>query len=67
MPIPNPPGYEVSQRHRKRIEEIFAWVKTVAGQSKTRFRGRHRVEASFTLAIAAYNFIRLPKLLEAAP
>lgn len=58
-------GYEVSQRCRKRIEEVFGWVKTQAGISKTRFRGTRRVEASFTLALAAYNLIRLPKLLEA--
>ena len=60
------PGYAVSQRIRKRIEEIFGWVKVQAGQDKTRFRGRRRVEASFTLALAAYNLIRLPKLLAAA-
>lgn len=60
-------GYEVSQRCRKRIEEIFGWVKVQAGQAKTRFRGRRRVDASFTFALAAYNLIRLPKLLEEAP
>ena len=61
------PGYRISQRCRKRIEEVFAWAKTQAGQAKTRFRGRRRVEASFTLALAAYNLIRLPKLLAEAP
>ncbi len=61
------PGYAVSQRIRKRIEEIFGWVKVQGGQDKTRFRGRRRVEASFTLALAAYNLIRLPKLLAEAP
>ncbi len=61
------PGYEVSQRCRKRIEEIFGWVKTSAGLSKTKFRGRRRVDASFTLALAAYNLVRLPKLLAEAP
>ncbi len=61
------PGYSVSQRIRKRIEEIFGWAKTQAGQAKTRVRGRRRVEASFTLALAAYNLIRLPKLLAEAP
>jgi transposase len=60
-------GYDVSQHCRKRIEEVFGWVKTQAGQAKTRFRGRRRVEASFTLALAAYNLIRLPKLLAEAP
>ena len=60
-------GYAVSQVCRKRIEEVFGWAKTQAGQAKTRFRGRQRVEASFTLALAAYNLIRLPKLLAEAP
>jgi len=67
LPIPKPPGYDSSQRHRKRIEEIFGWVKIVAGQAKTKFRGRERVAASFTFAIAAYNLARLPRLLGAAP
>ncbi len=58
------PGYHASLKCRKRIEEIFAWVKTVAGLAKTRFRGRRRVDAAFTLALAAYDLIRLPKLLE---
>jgi transposase len=61
------PGYAVSQRIRKRIEEVFGWVKTNAGLSKTKFRGRRRVDASFTLALAACNLIRLPKLLADAP
>jgi transposase len=58
-----PAGYGVSQRVRKRIEEIFGWVKTVAGQAKTKFRGRSRVAQGFQLAVAAYNLIRIPKLL----
>jgi transposase len=58
-----PPGYETSQRIRKRIEEIFGWVKTVAGLAKTKFRGQRRVAQSFDFAVAAYNLIRLPKLL----
>ena len=61
------PGYGASQRCRKRIEEVFGWVKTSAGLSKTKFRGRRRVDASFTLALAAYNLIRLPRLLAEAP
>jgi transposase len=60
-------GYRQSQRTRHRIEEVFAWVKTIAGQSKTKFRGLDRVRWHFTLAAAAYNLIRLPKLLAAAP
>ncbi len=67
LPIPKPPGYDASQISRKRIEEIFGWVKAIAGQAKTKFRGRDRVAASFTLAVAAYNLVRLPKLLAASP
>jgi hypothetical protein len=61
------PGYLASQRARKRIEEAFAWIKTIAGQAKTSFRGTARVGWAFTLAAAAYNLIRLPKLLGASP
>jgi transposase len=61
------PGYAQSQRRRKLIEEAFGWIKTVAGQAKTRFKGLERVGWSFQLAAAAYNLIRLPKLLAAAP
>ena len=60
-------GYAISQRIRKRIEEIFGWVKVQGGQDKTKFRGRQRIDASFTLALAAYNLIRLPKLLAEIP
>jgi IS5 family transposase len=60
------PGYLVSQRRRKLIEEAFGWIKTIAGQRKTRFRGVERVGWSFQLAAVAYNLIRLPKLIEAA-
>ena len=57
------PGYAASQRVRKRIEEAFGWVKTVGGQTKTRFRGLARVGFAFTLAAAAYNLVRLHGLL----
>ena len=56
-------GYAVSQHIRKRIEEAFGWIKTIAGQDKTRFRGRDRVGWAFTFAAAAYNLVRLPKLI----
>jgi len=59
-------GYAMSQRVRKRIEEAFGWIKTVAGLKKTRFRGRARVDLAFTFAAAAYNLVRLPKLLAGA-
>ena len=58
-------GYAVSQRIRKRIEEGFGWIKEVALQRRARHRGKDRVGWPFTLAAAAYNLIRLPKLLEA--
>jgi transposase len=58
-------GYAVSQRIRKRIEEAFGWMKTVGGQAKTKFRGVERVGFAFTFSAAAYNLVRLPKLLEA--
>jgi transposase len=60
------PGYAISQRIRKRIEEGFGWMKTIGGQHKSRYRGRDRVGWSFTLTAAAYNLIRLPKLLAGA-
>lgn len=59
-------GYAVSLRIRKRIEEAFGWIKTVAGQEKTRLRGVGRVGWSFTFAAAAYNLVRLPRLLAEA-
>lgn len=59
-------GYKASQRIRKRIEEVFGWMKTVGGQRKTRYRGTPRVNWLFTLSAAAYNLIRMPRLLGAA-
>ena len=60
------PGYAMSQKIRKRIEEGFGWIKSVAGQRQTRFRGKDRVGWAFAFAAAAYNLIRLPKLVDAA-
>ena len=59
-------GYMISQRRRKRIEEIFGWCKTVAGLRKTKVRGLDKVSAVFTFAIAAYNLVRIPKILAQA-
>lgn len=59
------PGYAASQRCRKRIEEVFGWVKSSAGLAKVKLRGRAKVDAAFTLALAAYNLVRLPRLLAA--
>jgi transposase len=58
------PGYTVSQRIRKRIEEPFGWIKAQAGFGKVKVRGRAKAEAVFTFAVTAYNLIRIPKLLE---
>jgi transposase len=57
------PGYDLSQRLRKRVEEIFGWLKTVGGMRKTRFRGTARVGWMFTWALAAYNLVRMRNLL----
>jgi transposase len=59
-------GYAVSLRIRKRIEEGFGWMKTVGGLRKTRHRGTARVGWQFTLTAAAYNLVRIPKLLTVA-
>jgi transposase len=55
-------GYPISQRKRKRVEEVFGWMKTVALIRKTRFRGTERVGWMFTLAAAAYNLVRIRNL-----
>ena len=57
------PGYEVSQRKRKRVEEIFGWEKVVGGIRKVKVRGLDRVGAVFTLALAAFNLVCMRKLM----
>jgi transposase len=59
-------GYDVSQRVRKRVEEIFGWLKTVALFRKTRHRGVRRVGWLFTLAAALYNLVRIRNVLAEA-
>ena len=59
------PGYAISQCCRKRIEEVFGWGKGSGSLTRIKLRGRAKVDAVFTLALAAYNLIRLPKLLGA--
>lgn len=56
------PGYQISQQKRKRVEEIFGWLKTVGGLRKLRHRGLERVAWMFTFAVAAYNLVRLRNL-----
>ncbi len=58
-------GYLTSQRLRKRVEEIFGWTKTVACFRKTRFRGRARTQLLAHLVAAAYNLLRMAKLMPA--
>jgi transposase len=60
------PGYMISQQKRKRVEEIFGWVKTVGGLRKTRHRGLARVGWMFTFALAAYNLVRMRNLAAVA-
>ena len=59
------PGYAVSQKRRKKIEEPFGWAKTVGPMAQTMLRGIKRVGAQFTLTMAACNLARLPRLLTA--
>jgi transposase len=56
-------GYAISLRLRKRIEEGFGWMKTVGGLTQVKVRGLDKVRAAFVFAMAAYNIVRLPKLL----
>ena len=60
------PGYDASQRIRKRIEEGFGWMKTIGGLRKPKYRSREKVAWHFTFIAAAYNLIRLPKLMAQA-
>ena len=56
------PGYAISQQKRKRIEEIFGWLKTIGGLRKLRHRGHERVEWMFTFTVAVYNLVRIRNL-----
>src|SRR6187455_2465132 len=56
------PGYAVSQRIRKRVEEIFGWLKTVGGFRRTRYRGLDRTGLAGYLVATAYNLVRLSRL-----
>src|SRR6185436_11583707 len=56
-----PPGYAISQRCRKRIEEIWGWMKTVGGFRRTRFKGQRRTELAAYLVGAAYNLVRMAR------
>lgn len=56
-------GYSISQRIRKRVEEIFGWMKTTGGFRKTRFKGRDRTQLAAWFTGAAYNLLRMAKLM----
>jgi hypothetical protein len=58
-------GFRISQKKRKLVEKVFGWMKVVAGLRKTKFRGRRRVDWTFTLGAAAFNLIRMAKLMPA--
>ena len=60
-------GYGISQVCRKRIEEVFGWIKAQAGFAKVKIRGCAKAAAVFTFAVAAYNLIRIPKILAPQP
>lgn len=61
------PGYAISQCIRKRIEEIFGWIKSTGGLGQLKVRGLDKAKTAFIFALAAYDLIRLPKLLEVPP
>jgi transposase len=61
------PGYQISQRIRKRIEEIWGWMKTVGGGRKLRYKGVARNQLWAELATAAYNLVRMAKLIAECP
>lgn len=55
-------GYSVSQRIRKRIEQVFGWMKTIGGMRRTRYKGRQRTQLAAHFIGAAYNLLRIAKL-----
>jgi hypothetical protein len=60
------PGYQTSQRIRKRVEEIFGWIKTVGGMRRSRYRGMERTQAWGYFVASTYNLVRLAKLEQAS-
>ena len=59
-------GYDISQQKRKQVEEPFGWGKTIGGLTRPMLRGAKRLAFKFTLTMAAYDLIKLPKLIGAA-
>jgi len=60
-------GYQVSQKKRKRIEEVFGWMKSIGLLRKLRHRGLERVGWMFTFTAAAYNLVRIRNLMRNSP
>ncbi len=61
------PGYQVSQRKRKLVEQVFGWMKTVGGLRKLRHRGGALADWTVTFSAAAYNLVRLRTLVATRP
>lgn len=59
------PGYQMSQRVRMRVEQIFGWMKSIGGLRRTRFRGKRRTQLAATIVAVAYNLLRLSSLMTA--
>jgi len=59
------PGFASSQKTRRKVEKVFAWIKTVAGLRQTKLRGRRRIDWLFRLTAAAHNLVRMVKLVPA--
>ncbi len=66
MPLAKWPGRIGRLLKNRTVEEIFGWMKTVGGMRKTRYRGKQRVGLHFHLTTAAYNLVRMAKLLPSA-
>jgi hypothetical protein len=58
--------YEIRQQKRKRVEEPFGWGKTIGGLARPILRGVKKLDFKFTLTMAAYDLIKLPRLIGAA-
>ena len=56
------PGYEVSQKKRKRIEEIFGWIKNIGLMRRPHFRGKEKMNYQFSWSVAVYNLVRIRNL-----
>ena len=66
-PTPHdPPGYAISHKQRQRTQEPFGWGKSIGGLARPMLRGARRLAFKFTLTMAAYDLVRLPKLIGAA-